>query len=218
MAFPLARHRARRQAGAPLVWRGQVHMPNGRVVELNLHPTWLMTLAGITVVLALALLPRMFPAWLPAAHWGVAIGVVLIDGVIGLAHELGHALAALAKGRLVYSITLYGLAATVTRARGQIRPRDQAAIAIAGPVAHLLLAAALLAVWQLLPGDNEPLRVATGFAAVSNLAGGAFNLLPVQPLDGGRAIRAVGAVVLRGQDYLESPLTGVIIWRKRSES
>jgi Zn-dependent protease len=39
--------------------------------------------------------------------------------------------------------------------------------------------------------------VAAGFPAVSNLAVGLLNLMPVLPLDGGRAARALLAVVLR---------------------
>ena len=64
-------------------------------------------------------------------------------------------------------------------------------------VGGVALACALGAAWHVLPTDNEPLRVAAGFPAVSNLAVGLLNLMPVLPLDGGRAARALLAVVLR---------------------
>jgi Zn-dependent protease len=100
-----------------------------------------------------------------------------------------------ARGRRVYHITLYGVVAAARRSAGVSGPRDQFAIALAGPVSHLLVACTLLCVWRLLPIDNEPLRVAMGFPAVSNFIAGLVNLLPVSPLDGGRAARAVIAGV-----------------------
>jgi len=121
----------------------------------------------------------------------VATGVALIDSFAGLAHELGHAIVAVARGRRVYHISLHGLVAAARRTAGPARPRDQFAIALAGPVSHLLVACALLCAWRLLPIDNEPLRVAMGFPAISNFAAGLLNLLPVSPLDGGRVARAV---------------------------
>jgi Zn-dependent protease len=180
-----------------VVWRGRLRLWGQHGVELNLHVAWLLTLGAITWLLAEALLPRLFPAWVPGVYWGVAMSVALIDGAAGLVHELGHAWAATGKGRRVYRITLYGLVASVRRSGGHLRPRDQAMIAIAGPLSHLLIGAMLWTTWQLLPSDNEPLRFATGFPAVSNLAVGVLNLLPVHPLDGGRAARALIAALLR---------------------
>jgi Zn-dependent protease len=130
-------------------------------------------------------------------YWLVASTVALTDSIAGLAHELGHALAAIAKGRRVYRITLYGLAAAARRSSGPAGSRDQFAIALAGPVCHLVVASALLCMWTLLPTDNEPLRVAAGFPAISNFAAGLFNLLPVSPLDGGRVARALIGGVFR---------------------
>jgi Zn-dependent protease len=71
------------------------------------------------------------------------------------------------------------------------------AIAIAGPLSHLLVASLLWAAWSFLPDDNLPWRVATGFPAFSNFSVGVLNLLPVSPLDGGRAARALIAAVFR---------------------
>jgi len=166
-------------------------------IFLELHLGWLLTLVVVTWLLAQSLFPQLFPGWVPIVYWAVALSVALIDCLAGLLHELGHAAAALAKGRKVYRITLYGLVASVRRSNGHLRPRDQLAIAIAGPISHLLIGSLLLTAWQLVPGDNEPLRVAAAFPAVSNLAAGVLNLLPFQPLDGGRAARALIAAILR---------------------
>jgi Zn-dependent protease len=175
----------------------RLHVGASHKIEVNLHLLWVLSMLAVTWFLALGLLPRLFPGWQPGAYWIVGTSVALIDSLAGLFHELGHALVAIARGRRVYHITLYGLAAAVRRSGGSPRPRDQFAIALAGPVCHLLLASALLCAWQFLPIDNEPLRVATGFPALSNFAAGLLNLVPISPLDGGRVARALVAGFFR---------------------
>jgi Zn-dependent protease len=180
-----------------LLWRGHVGLWAQHSVELNLHLAWLLTHLVVLWLLGALLLPRLFHGWHPGAYWLVAVSVALTDGVAGLIHELGHAVAAVAKGKRVYRITLYGWAASVRRSSGQLRPRDQLAIALAGPLSHLLLGAVLWTAWQWLPLDNEPLRVAAGFPALSNIAVGMLNLLPFHPLDGSRVLRALLGLILR---------------------
>ena len=180
-----------------VLWRGWFQLGGSHRIELNLHFLWVLTVVGVTWVLALAFLPRVFPGWPAGAYWLVASSVALIDSFAGLAHELGHAAVAVARGRRVYHITLYGLAAAARRSNGPVCPRDQFAIALAGPVSHLFVAALLLCAWNFLPIENEPLRVAAGFPAISNFAAGLLNLVPISPLDGGRVARAVIAGVFR---------------------
>jgi Zn-dependent protease len=59
------------------------------------------------------------------------------------------------------------------------------------------MASLLYTAWSVLPIDNEPLRVAAGFPAFSNFTLGILNLVPVSPLDGGRAARALIAGIFR---------------------
>jgi len=190
------RHR-RPSANDSVLWRGRFGLGTGRRIELNLHLAFILTLVVVTWLLALAFFPRFFPGWPPAAYWLVAVAVAVFDGVAGLLHELGHAVVALAKGRRVYRITLYGLAAAARRSGGPSHPREQVAISVAGPLSHLLIASLLYTAWNLLPTDNEPLRVAAGFPAFSNFTVGLLNLVPVSPLDGGRAARALIAGIFR---------------------
>ena len=178
-----------------VLWHGRLRLGLSQPIELTLHLGFLLTLLTITWLLAMALFPYLFPGWHPILYWVVASGVAVIDSMAGLAHELGHAIVAVARGRRVYHISLHGLVAAARRSAGPARPRDQFAIALAGPVSHLLVACMLLCAWRLLPIENEQLRVAMGFPAISNFAAGLLNLLPVSPLDGGRVARAVIAWV-----------------------
>jgi Zn-dependent protease len=182
-----------------MLWRGRVRLDAGRHIELSIHVGFVLTLLGVAWLLAEVLFPRLFPGWTGTAYWVVAAAVALTDSLAGLLHELGHAVMALARGRHVYGITLYGVAAAVRRSGGASQHhRDQLLIAIAGPASHLLFAAALWATWQWLPLDNQPLHVALGFSAVSNFAVGLLNLVPVLPLDGARAAKALVGLGLRG--------------------
>ena len=196
MSLPFKRH-PRRGAQQNLLWSGWLHVGNHHQIELNLHLSFALTLVAVTWLLAQACLPRLFPGWPPASYWLVAAAVAVMDGLAGLLHELGHAGVAMARGRGVSRITLYGLSAAVRRSSGPTRSGDQVLIAMAGPLSHLLLASALWAAWNVLPFDNEPLRVAAGLPALSNFVAGVFNLLPVSVLDGGRAARALTAVLVR---------------------
>jgi Zn-dependent protease len=180
-----------------VVWRCWLRFGGRQRIELSLHVFFVVTVLAVTYLLANAFLPRVFPAWDRTVYWLVAATVVLTDSLAALLHELGHAAAALGRGLQVYRITLYGLAAAAHRSGGPGRPRDQFAIALAGPLSHLLVASALLCTWALLPTDNEPLRVATGFPALSNLAVGLLNLIPIGPLDGSRVVRALIAAIVR---------------------
>jgi Zn-dependent protease len=179
-----------------VVWRGWLCFGGSHRIQLSFHVFFVVTIVAVTYLLA-GVLPRVFPGWDGAVYWLVAAAVTLTDSLVGLLHELGHAAAALARGRHVYRITLYGLAAAAHRSGGPGQPRDQFAIALAGPISHLLVASALLCTWTLLPTDNEPLRVATGFPALGNFAVGLLNLVPIAPLDGGRAARALIAAIFR---------------------
>jgi len=196
VSLPFTRH-PRRGAPQSLLWSGWLHIGNHHRIELNLHVCFGLTLVAVTFLLAQACLPKLFPGWPTASYWLVGAAVAGLDGLAGLFHELGHAGVAMARGRGVSHITLYGLSAAVRRSGGPTRSSDQVLIAMAGPLSHLLVASALWVAWNALPYDNEPLRVVAGIPALSNFVAGVLNLLPVSPLDGGRAARALMGIWLR---------------------
>ncbi|HEX3723020.1 MAG TPA: site-2 protease family protein, partial [Nitrolancea sp.] len=70
-------------------------------------------------------------------------------------------------------------------------PLQDATIAIAGPVASLLLAAVLLSIWWLVANQHSMASHDVFFVAVVNLVLAVANLLPGYPLDGGRIFRAL---------------------------
>jgi len=114
---------------------------------------------------------------------------LLLLGTLGL-HETGHALACLAlggRGATVNILPVFGWADVET-----LPDRRQGWVALAGPAANLLLAAALAAAgaaFEIHLGRAVPLD----FLLTVNVLMGLGNLLPVLPADGGRALAAFRA-------------------------
>lgn len=93
-------------------------------------------------------------------------------------HEAGHWLLLRLLGARVLSLRLSALGAVLETDSGRLSYGGELAAVLAGPAANLLAALALTA-----PGRDEFLA-----AAGANVVLCVFNLLPVRPLDGGRAL------------------------------
>ena len=93
-------------------------------------------------------------------------------------HEAGHWLLLRLLGARVLSLRFSALGAVLETDSGRLSYGGELAAVLAGPAANLLAALALTA-----PGRDEFLA-----AAGANVVLCIFNLLPVRPLDGGRAL------------------------------
>lgn len=126
----------------------------------------------------------------PPWAWGLGLALGLFLSV--LLHELAHCWILVRRGGRVRSITLLMIGG-VTEVEELPRDRtSEAGIAIAGPVASLLLGVGLALLGALalrldLSGPGFALR----FLGRLNLVLGVFNLLPAFPMDGGRILRGV---------------------------
>jgi Zn-dependent protease len=120
--------------------------------------------------------------WLFFNDWEIGVGIVALLFI----HEMGHFVVIRAKGlpaSLPVFIPLLG--AYVTMRRMPRNVRDEAEIALAGPIAGGLAGLGCLALYQA-TGDHALLRLAY-FSFFINL----LNLVPVSPLDGGRIVGAI---------------------------
>ncbi len=106
-------------------------------------------------------------------------------------HELAHALIAKAYGLTVRDITLFIFGGVATIEEEVKRPGVEFRVAIAGPIASLLLAIAAFLLVLPLQGSGASTEAVLDYLAVSNLLLAAFNLLPGFPLDGGRLLRSI---------------------------
>jgi Zn-dependent protease len=118
-----------------------------------------------------------------------------------LLHEYGHALAARRYGILTSDITLLPIGGIARLARLPDDPKQELVIAMAGPLVNVAIAGALAAGLalsgnELLPGESRGVIDFAQRLLVVNLSLLVFNLLPAFPMDGGRVLRALLALVL----------------------
>jgi Zn-dependent protease len=121
-----------------------------------------------------------------------SVGILLAFFACVVLHELGHSFTAMHFGigvRRILLMPIGGMAEFDSIPRQPIR---EFLITLAGPTVNFVLAAIL---WVLVgPGDTDYPADAVGFGQLllhANLLMGAFNLLPVFPMDGGRILRAL---------------------------
>jgi Zn-dependent protease len=159
----------------------------GRVAGINIrvHLTWFL----LVPLFALAGAAPGGPGELNALLW-----LVIIFGCV-VVHELAHCLVGRPRGLVVHEIELLPIGGVSKLENLPRDPRDEFAMAIAGPassagIAVLAGALAVALAVPLLPVDlmSGPLLARLFWF---NLIIAAFNLLPAFPLDGGRVFRSL---------------------------
>jgi Zn-dependent protease/CBS domain-containing protein len=130
---------------------------------------------------------------LPPIVWGCLLAIALFASVA--LHELGHTWVALRAGGKVHSITLMLVGGVSQMSRAPARPRDEALMALAGPVTSFVIAAVCGGIYLLARGIPD-LAVAMFYLGAMNTTLALFNLVPAFPMDGGRILRALLATRL----------------------
>jgi len=163
--------------------------------EVTLHPSWIVVLPLIAVALAISR-PEITGDPLDGIAVGLGVAVALLALVGALVHEGGHVAVARAR-RVPYGpATLYFFGGVETVDRPASTPRDEVLIAGGGPVANLVLAVLLGAAASavapatptgVLEAVHEALLLGSGLSALIGIA----NLLPGEPLDGGRIVHGI---------------------------
>lgn len=131
------------------------------------------------------------------------LDILVFTVIASVLHEAGHAVVAYIKGYMLTEITLMPYGAVLYGAE-TISKKDGFYIALGGPCVNLLLCMLVLAVWWLFPSAYP---FTESFLKV-NLTIFTYNLLPIYPLDGARAIIALSKRPMRTLKRLK--LYGVI--------
>jgi Zn-dependent protease len=146
----------------------------------------------LTLGLSAGALPSLAPGYATFEYWlaGSLTALLFLAGLLG--HELSHSLAALRRGIRVRDITLWLLGGIATIEDEPDDPRDELAIALAGPLTSTTIGIVGLSIAAAAAGVGaSPLFVATAaWLGSINLFLALFNLVPAAPLDGGRVLRA----------------------------
>lgn len=175
-----------------------------RGIEIKMHITFPLILVWAALQFGYLSQGRFS---LSGAAFGVVITLLLFVCVV--IHELAHSLTAAAMGFPVRDIVLLPLGGVSQMKRIPERPVQELLMAIAGPLSNVVIAAVLAVVGVLLPlhlghglwkllvsptflgwGDTLP------YLIVTNLGLAGFNLIPAFPMDGGRVLRALLAIVM----------------------
>ncbi len=158
-------------------------------IEVGVHYSWFIILFLVTVSLTRQFASE-YPQWTPSEHYVVGIATSLLFFASIFVHELAHSFIAPVKrdSDPLGHPFLFGGVAQIGRRPD--RPLTEFQIAIAGPIASVLLAVGFRTVEHLVGDQFEQLTVLTDWLAWINLILAAFNLVPGFPLDGGRIFRA----------------------------
>jgi len=168
--------------------RGSLWIGRFLGVRVGIHPSWLPIFALVV--------------WAIAGSFSDldAANALLLATVTALAffasvviHEFAHALVARRYGVGTLAIRLFLFGGVATIASEPPTPGAEAAIAVAGPLCSLVLAAlcgAGVEALRAFGGEPHAALVLISLAA-ANAFLALFNLLPAFPMDGGRLLRAL---------------------------
>lgn len=158
-------------------------------VPIVIHASWLVAFGLMSGVLAAGLLPAESPGWAPRTYWaaGIVTSAALFASLV--LHELAHCAMARRHGLAVRRVTLFVFGGVAEIEGEPESARIALRIAIAGPVASLLLAAGSAATAALASHVELVAAPATVLARLNAMLA-VFNLLPGHPLDGGRVLEA----------------------------
>jgi Zn-dependent protease len=181
----------------------------GRIFGINvdIHVTFIFLLVWIGIV-------DYQRAGARAAIDGVLFILAVFASVV--LHEYGHALTARRYGVRTRNITILPIGGVASLERIPSDPKQELAIAIAGPIVTVAIAAVLYVVLKLTGQPVVPtsLEVQDGSFVNRlmwvNVALALFNLLPAFPMDGGRVLRAALALRL---DYVKATSVAASIGR-----
>ncbi|GBD15915.1 Putative zinc metalloprotease Rip3 [bacterium HR26] len=131
------------------------------------------------------------PQALPWPWWLVTCWLVTSWAVALAVHIAGHIVAARLAGDDVYRCAIWIFGDAPDSYRLPLPPAQETAVSLAGPTASLLLGGLGASLWLWTGASSFSPGLALLGLAVASLMLGLVNLLPGQPLDGGRILTAL---------------------------
>ena len=154
--------------------------------------------------------------WIALSAYGTGGTTAALDSVIFIVllfacvvlHEFGHILVARRFGIKTPDVTLLPIGGVASLERIPEKPGQELAVAVAGPLVNLVIAAVLIvASGLLLPVGatqiDDPRVSMMARLAVANLFLAVFNMIPAFPMDGGRVLHAILAMRMGSQQAMQ---------------
>jgi Zn-dependent protease len=161
-------------------------------VEVRVHWTIVVIFGLFMWDFATLALPKIVPGYPTIAYWSVSALATAAFMLTLAAHEMSHSFVARRHGIAVRDITLWMLGGISTIEGSPATPRDECAIAAAGPAVSAVIGVLGTVAGMVSATAGAPRIVAAGilWVAMFNLLLAVFNLVPAAPLDGGRILRS----------------------------
>lgn len=165
---------------------------NGRIGNYNITLDPLLPI--VVAILAWLLSSRYFPRFIypekDFVYWAMGISTSIGLTISILVHEFGHALVAEWLDIPIKKIHLFLFGGMAELKHRPIRAQQEMWVALAGPLFSLLFAAICVGLSEVGHLVSREIYYVIQTVAYMNLLLGLFNLVPIYPLDGGRALRA----------------------------
>lgn len=162
-----------------------------RGIEIAFTPSWLATVVVLSLIFRQS---DLIPATAGRAGGAaISVGLTLLFYSFVLVHEAAHTVVAHIFGLQPKRILLFMLGGVSQIGRDAEGPKQEYLVALAGPLASLVIAGVLSMFAVAGGGSFTEAASGTGIwatLAAVNLLLAMFNLIPGFPLDGGRVLRA----------------------------
>jgi Zn-dependent protease/predicted transcriptional regulator len=162
-------------------------------ISIRVDASWILLVVLVTWSLAVSFFPAQHRGLPARLYWTMgAIGAVGLFASI-LFHEISHAVVARRRGVPMNGITLFIFGGVAEMDEEPQSAGSELLIALAGPVATVIVIAVLFPLSLFAKQQHWPLPAAAiiSYLAMINLVLLVFNLVPAFPLDGGRVLRAL---------------------------
>ena len=164
-------------------------------IEVGLHYSWII----IALLILLSLSGHFStanPQWSAAVVWSTAFVTALLFFAAIVIHELSHSIVAKTHGLKVRSITLFALGGVSQIENESPDARTEFWIAIAGPIASVVIGIVCLGLalslgWNAAADPVRPGQAVLVWLGYINFLLAGFNMVPGFPLDGGRVLRGI---------------------------
>lgn len=161
-------------------------------IEIGVHWTWLILAALVASSLATGWFPALSPAEPGWAYWvaGVLGAIGLFTSIV--IHEFCHAIVGRSHNLPMTKITLFLFGGVAHMDEEPATPKAEFQMAIAGPIASIVLAGVFYGFFATAVALSWPLlmQALLSYLASINVVVAIFNMLPGYPLDGGRVLRS----------------------------
>lgn len=160
--------------------------------QINADPSWAIIVLLLSWTFATQSFPALHPGLSQPTYWAMGIAGSLLMFASIVLHEVSHALMARRYGLPIRGITLFIFGGVAEMTEEPPTAKAEFLVAIAGPIASVLIAVVSFGVWSLGSAAAWPaaITVVAGLVALINVTVVVFNMIPAFPLDGGRVLRS----------------------------